>query len=108
MGTKLNADPVAIDGIYAAPFVLAVLPLFTGNNNPFEDQKTDEAPLSTDEAPASTDEAKASDLSIDYDAAARLAFEADENSGDDFEAFKAKYEKEAIDLVKSKQEARQK
>merc|ERR1739838_506742 len=94
--TKLNADPVAIDGIYAAPFVLAVLPLFTGNNNPFEDQKTDEAP-------ASTGGEKASDLSIDYDAAARLAFEADENSGDDFDAFKVKYEKETIEMVKSKQ-----
>eukprot|EP00548_Thalassiothrix_antarctica_P005221 CAMPEP_0194142870 /NCGR_PEP_ID=MMETSP0152-20130528/12074_1 /TAXON_ID=1049557 /ORGANISM="Thalassiothrix antarctica, Strain L6-D1" /LENGTH=132 /DNA_ID=CAMNT_0038841987 /DNA_START=92 /DNA_END=490 /DNA_ORIENTATION=- len=101
--TTLRADPVAINSAYAAPFVLALLPLFIGNNNPFADTKVEnrvEATSSKAETPSSVD------LSIPYDAAARNAFDADENSGDDFEAFKAKFEKEAIDLVTSKQAAR--
>eukprot|EP00548_Thalassiothrix_antarctica_P003236 CAMPEP_0194130520 /NCGR_PEP_ID=MMETSP0152-20130528/1552_1 /TAXON_ID=1049557 /ORGANISM="Thalassiothrix antarctica, Strain L6-D1" /LENGTH=183 /DNA_ID=CAMNT_0038825071 /DNA_START=20 /DNA_END=571 /DNA_ORIENTATION=+ len=46
-------------------------------------------------------------LAIDYDAAAKLAFDNDEESGDDFEAFKAKYEKETIEMITAKQKARQ-
>jgi len=40
--TKLYADPVAIDSVYAIPFALGLLPLFIGNNNPFVDEKAEE------------------------------------------------------------------
>lgn len=72
-------------------------------------QKIDEsegttAPASTSSAPAASPAASSSsvDVSIPYDAAARLAYEKAGSKGD-YGEFKAKYEADAVADVKAKQ-----
>ena len=64
------------------------------------DSEGEAAPVATSEpAAAASDEV---DLSVPYDAAARLAYEASGSPGD-FETFKAKYEADAVAAVMAKQ-----
>ncbi|KAL3907657.1 MAG: hypothetical protein SGILL_008782 [Bacillariaceae sp.] len=53
-------------------------------------------------APAAAAAAVSGDVSVPYDAAAMLAYEQAGKPGD-FEAYKAKYLKETVDMIKSKQ-----
>ena len=53
-------------------------------------------------APAPAAAAPSGDVSVPYDAAAMLAYESAGKPGD-FESYKAKYLKETVDMIKSKQ-----
>ena len=89
--------PIAIGALA----VIAAVAVMSGGGGEASSSTPAPAPAPVP-APAPAATSTADDISIPYDAAARLAYEKAGSPGD-YSAFKAKYEADAIAMVKSKQ-----
>jgi hypothetical protein len=101
----LDIPVIPVVGVVAAAFAAATFSMRSGKKGREAEQSSSPAPAPAAKAapaPAPAAKADAPDISIPYDAAARLAYDASDKSME-YSAFKEKYEADSVAYIKAKQ-----
>lgn len=93
----------ALQAGFASEFVQIATVAGAGAVIFFADKSGPKISAATPAPAAAAPAASSSDISVPYDAAAMLAYDAAGKPGGDFASFKAKYVQETVAMIKSKQ-----